>query len=1051
MAKAKDIKINQSTPVMPINQQTNSTTTGTQNTIPTTTTTPQNSGTWDVDRRGLAQQFIDTSKADWKQAWEEFKNMFTVSPEVRPQGTFEETAWGWNYGMDRAVSQTNNQQWQYNALQGTWHVAWIPQNNVAGLNIPEQQRWKTFPVRPATPENTVVEQQVESVQDYVEPQETQWVVSNTSWTRSGRSYQTQGQAQAQTGWSRFRNANINLDQYWDDSSPDNQSIAWGRNEKYTWEWVKTSNLAYDPNITTADLDPNYLYWMDAQYANSDNAWYIARRNDMIASALYNEAIAQWRNPTKDDVINFLSKQKNWNNSTEADRFNTIESVWKRLGGIANENPINNPAQPWLNNEQPTYSDEALNNMQQDLNKSTAWELYGKATADQNTAIKTLEDDNSVYRAMNDARIQNYKQLRWMDSQAIAAAVVSGVMAMDSQQMRDLMQYDPAKYEYVQQSIKQLRGQMNINSITSGEWDWNTVATNWSSSLQNEKTSFATSNANWVTSTADILKSVNSTLNSNDIASTASEQMASIESDMATLQNRMKNLKKEASQVFKWDVPQYIVNAYVSNRTQEIQDQLSILENRYKAAQTRYQDERERTKRAAEFDLKKQEFELKKQNAVIDNWAKEQGIALKWADANWTTNWVTKLSTLSVQDALNTLSDFSSSYPTNSHWWQCWAFVKKYLANIGVNLPNMSSIDSKKSLIDSSITDPSDWDVVIMSSKNYPQNWHMAIVESVDDDGTIHLLESNWNWDEQVHRRTIKPWDKSILWYYRPTGWTQWTSISWQQWWNWTRRDGETFNLNNAPTYNSLSYDQQNTVKWLLNLSINPATITKRQYWDDFEKILSAVTEINPNWQAADFWQADKVKKEWNTSTKNGSNSRNGTAIATAKELYEMSDLLWNTKFTDWNNMMNYLKKKLSNENFIRFRVKLWTLASEYAWALKGNNAAPTEKEIEEARQQIAENLSGWGIKAAAIEMTRSLYNKNANEADNYANVTLEKPNLIVTEDVANWMYDVAWITSLPEYYNYTPSWWWAVASKSNSWGGTNSTYSPQMTQNLFNY
>ena len=56
----------------------------------------------------------------------------------------------------------------------------------------------------------------------------------------------------------------------------------------------------------------------------------------------------------------------------------------------------------------------------------------------------------------------------MDSQAIAAAVVSGVMAMDSQQMRDLMQYDPAKYEYVQQSIKQLRGQMNINSITSGE-------------------------------------------------------------------------------------------------------------------------------------------------------------------------------------------------------------------------------------------------------------------------------------------------------------------------------------------------------------------------------------------------------------------------------------------------------------------------------------------------------------------------------------------------------------------------------------------------------
>jgi hypothetical protein len=40
-------------------------------------------------------------------------------------------------------------------------------------------------------------------------------------------------------------------------------------------------------------------------------------------------------------------------------------------------------------------------------------------------------------------------------------------------------------------------------------------------------------------------------------------------------------------------------------------------------------------------------------------------------------------------------------------------------------------------------------------------------------------------------------------------------------------------------------------------------------------------------------------------------------------------------------------------------------------------------------------------------MTKSLYNKNANEADNYKNVTLEIPNLIVTKDVADWMYDVA--------------------------------------------
>ena len=1015
------------------------------------------------------------------ESWAEWNANYLASqikPNPEQPNNYNIDEWtigGYNYWLDRATRTSNNQQASYNALNWTGHVAWLPQQQMVSVQRPQQVQEQTSTnVLPEWPmskpwdvvENSVQETTVETTTPTTPtPAPSRSTSSTSRWTTS---------TAQQTWWSRFRNANVNFEQYWDDSSPDKQAQAWGMNEKYTWEWVKTSNLAYDPNITTADLDPNYVYWMDAQYANSDNAWYIARRNDMIASALYNEAIAQWRNPTKEDVINFLASQKNWNNSTEADRFNTIESIWKRLWGIAQQNPVQWPD---LSNEQPTYSDAALNNMEKDLNKSTAWDLYGKVTADQSTHIQTLEDENSVYKSMNESRIQTYKQLRWMDSQAIAASIVSWAMAMDSQSMRDLMQYDPAKYEYVQQAIKQLRGQMNINTISSGEWEWNTTATNWQSGISNEITDFALNSSNWATSTADILKSVNSTLNSNQSAATASEQMATIEADMANLQNRMKNLKKEASTVFKWDVPQYIVNAYISNRTAEIQDQLSILENRYNAAYSRYQKEWEQTKRAAEFDLKKQELEIKKQNANLDEWNTRQGVALKWAELGAKYPWWSTTTPWWVQVPTTALSQEQIWYVVDSlvdqciNWQlpkaQCAAWVQKnYFSQIWIEIWNLSSWERKKAIctdLASSGYIPKKWDVVALdtgasytdSNWNKVTAWHMWIVVWVEWD-TLKYLDwngsvKNWVWTETAAIRTKKLNDKSIYWYYNPSKWTQWTSIGGQIWWNWTRRDWETFNLDNAPTYNSLSYDQQNTVKWLLNLSINPATITKRQYWDDFEKILSAVTEINPNWQAADFWQADKVKKEWNTSTKNGSNSRNGTAIATAKELYEMADILWNTKFTDWNSMMNSFKKKLSNEDFIRFRVKLWTLASEYAWALKGNNAAPTEKEIEEARQQIAENLSGWGIKAAAIEMTKSLYNKNANEADNYKNVTLEKPNLVVTKDVADWMYNTAWIITLPEYYNYTPAWWWGVVAQSNNWWFSNSAYNPQMTQNLFSY
>jgi hypothetical protein len=51
------------------------------------------------------------------------------------------------------------------------------------------------------------------------------------------------------------------------------------------------------------------------------------------------------------------------NSTEADRLNTIESVWKRLGEIKPEEKIE---------EEP----------QTDFNKDTSGKIYGKTTAEE---------------------------------------------------------------------------------------------------------------------------------------------------------------------------------------------------------------------------------------------------------------------------------------------------------------------------------------------------------------------------------------------------------------------------------------------------------------------------------------------------------------------------------------------------------------------------------------------------------------------------------------------------------------------------------------------
>lgn len=59
--------------------------------------------------------------------------------------------------------------------------------------------------------------------------------------------------------------------------------------------------------------------------NSEESGYIMRRNDEIASALYNEG-----KTSVQDVSDFLYGQKGFTNSNANERENTIQSVYKRI-------------------------------------------------------------------------------------------------------------------------------------------------------------------------------------------------------------------------------------------------------------------------------------------------------------------------------------------------------------------------------------------------------------------------------------------------------------------------------------------------------------------------------------------------------------------------------------------------------------------------------------------------------------------------------------------------------------------------------------------------
>ena len=373
--------------------------------------------------------------------------------------------------------------------------------------------------------------------------------------------------------------NQSFNQYGDDSSPEMQWTLWGMNKKYTWENTKNSDVNYNPDIQTWDLNPYYVYGQKSKVYGTLHPWYISQRNDNIASALYNEW--KW---SKEEVADFLAKQEWWFDSSEADRLNTIEAVWKRIGQFAKQNPQETP--------------------EMNLDNDRSGKIYGKSTAETwepTEWINTLSDANSVFTAMNESRVANYNALNAMESKDIAVSIDSGTIPYGTQAFRDLQENNPAKYAEVMAEVKRLRGQDTVNAIASGG-EIKTSADTTDVNVQ--ATSDAVNSSSLSVSATQLLKSIDSILESNDTAKSAEDLMWSIEKDMATLKNRLQNLKKEATSVFKWDVPDYIVRAYMNNKSQEIQNQLSILEDRYNAAYNRYKTELSHAEWEAEMQLKK---------------------------------------------------------------------------------------------------------------------------------------------------------------------------------------------------------------------------------------------------------------------------------------------------------------------------------------------------------------------------------------------------------------------------------------------------------------
>lgn len=592
-------------------------------------------------------------------------------------------------------------------------------------------------------------------------------------------------------------ANQAFNQYGDDSSSDKQSTLGWMNEKYTGEGVKNDQLNYDENLKLSDLNPNFVYWKQSQVYGTDHPWYITQRNDQIASALYNEWLT-----SRDDVANFLTSQSGFFNSSEADRLNTIEAVYKRLWAIAEQN------QP---EEQPDLSKA------DQIVQDTSGKIYGKTTAeewDPSKWINTLADANSVFTSMEQARVAKVRQLASMDSERVWMLMSEWRNPFSDQTMRDLQQYFPEKYSEIQSALKKIQWQQNIDNISL--WDWLNVTSQLTASESNVTTSMNT----FVNSTASgsaiwtLATNLNNALAESEIVSTAREQMEVYKRKIQDIQAAANELPSLANQYFKWDVPQYMVQAFINNRLQQYNKEIEKYQNLYNAtleeaqmeiSQTQWREEMnykwsslqaDQNYKNANLELSRQELEYNRQKAAIANWQWNDDGSYSYVDLDWQLH---TLSAEEAQKALNSdlynkatsyidywknLIDQNKAAWTVCKWWQCEAMTDNYAKqNFGTEMKKAdgsswaTTVDEKARYATEAL--PQRWYVAVfdfwIKQSDGVNYWHTWIV--IDYDPTtwdFTTLESNidWQWTVEVKTRNIN--SANLLWFRDPTQWEPWT-------------------------------------------------------------------------------------------------------------------------------------------------------------------------------------------------------------------------------------------------------------------------------------
>lgn len=194
---------------------------------------------------------------------------------------------------------------------------------------------------------------------------------------------------------------------------------WASNaQRYTGEWVNGGGtFKYNSALNTNKLwDANMLFGSSAEQYESQNPWYLEKRNNAIANALYNE----WKTD-RASVENYLNTFSGYSNYDKVWQQNTVDAImnriWSNMNQWGNNGYTNNAntMNAWMMNDMGTN----FNNYKNGYSNLMWWSSNYASNFDEavlnklKTAywIESLDEFKQRYPEQYDSLMQSLETVR----------------------------------------------------------------------------------------------------------------------------------------------------------------------------------------------------------------------------------------------------------------------------------------------------------------------------------------------------------------------------------------------------------------------------------------------------------------------------------------------------------------------------------------------------------------------------------------------------------------------------------------------------------------